>query len=89
MKGKAASAHLKRILLSVALAAGLLAGPFLQGPSSAFAASAAAHPAPGRANLRTPAPVKLPPSSGEPAAKQPKKLLIRCACEGRVHARAV
>src|SRR5215471_15034851 len=63
------------MLLAVALAAGLQAGPFLEGPSSAFAASAAAHP-PGQANLRTPAPVKLPPSSGEPAAKQPKKLSI-------------
>jgi RHS repeat-associated protein len=76
VKGKAASAHLKRMLMAVGLAAGLLAAPLLEGPSEAFAAWAAAHPLPGQASGRNAAPVKLPASSGEPAAKQPKKLSV-------------
>jgi len=63
------------MLLAAMLASGLLAAPLLQGPSTAFGAWAAAHPLT-RASGRTTAPVKLPPSSGEPAATQPKKLTL-------------
>jgi RHS repeat-associated protein len=62
------------MIASLLLAAGLLAAPVLQGPATAFAAWAAANPI--NPPSRGPAPVKLPASSGEPAAKQPKKLTV-------------
>src|SRR5262252_10802044 len=62
------------MLLAVMLAGGLLVAPLLQGPSTAFGAWAASHPPPSQASGPKTAPVKLPTSSGEPAAKQPKKL---------------
>lgn len=58
------------------LAGGVLAGPLLQGPSPVFAAWAAAHPPASQASGHNTVPVKLPASSGEPAAKQPKKLTV-------------
>ena len=71
MKGKAASAHLRRTLLAATLA-GVVVGAQLPASSSGFAAPRP----PTQAGARTTAPVKLPPSSGEPAAKQPKKLTV-------------
>src|SRR5215831_14507690 len=62
------------MIASLLLAAGLLAAPVLQGPATAFAAWAAANPI--NPPSRGPAPVKPPASSGEPAAKQPKKLTV-------------
>src|SRR5215472_13801922 len=76
MRARGRSAHLRRMLLAVMLAGGLLAAPLLEGPATAFGAWAAAHPAPGQTSPRKTAPVKLPTSSGEPAAKQPKKLTV-------------
>jgi len=73
---KAKGAHLRRMLLAAMLAGGLLAAPLLQGPSTAFGAWAAAHPPPSQASGPKSAPVKLPTSSGEPAATQPKKLTV-------------
>src|SRR5215472_7033632 len=57
--------------LAMAAVGAVLAG-LLQEPASVYAATNPVRPP----ASHTPAPVKLPPSSGEPAPKQPKKLLV-------------
>src|SRR5215469_7342157 len=60
--------HVRRPWLAIVLVSAVLA-TLLQGPSSVFAATN-----PVRLPVRHgPAPVKLPPSSGEPATTQPKR----------------
>src|SRR5215469_15829797 len=65
------SRHVRRPWLAIVLISAVLA-TLLQGPSSVFAATN-----PVRLPVRHgPAPVKLPPSSGEPAPKQPERLSV-------------
>ena len=70
-KNRAVSRHVRRLWLAIAMMSMVLAA-LLQGPSSVFAATVPVRPPAGHAA----APVKLPPSSGEPAAKQPPHLTV-------------
>src|SRR5262245_40199264 len=70
-RNRAASRHVRRLWLAIAMVSVVLAA-LLQGPSSVFAMALPVRPPTGH----TAAPVKLPPSSGEPAPEQPKKLSV-------------
>jgi hypothetical protein len=63
------SVRVNRLLLAIITVCAALAAP-LQGPASVFAATSPVRPPGGHV---APAPVKLPPSSGEPVTRQPNR----------------
>src|SRR6266699_2823142 len=70
-RNRVVSRHVRRLWLAVAMTSAVLA-TLLQGPASVFAATNPVRSPVGHAA----APVKLPPSSGEPAPEQPKRLSV-------------
>src|SRR5207302_11447676 len=66
-----ASGNMKRLWLAIAVVGAVITS-LLQAPASVYAATNPVRPA----TAQGPAPVKLPASSGEPAARQPKQPVV-------------